>query len=96
MDSLCLSSSSSRNDQKVVYTLCVNLPTDGSRGDFIHCFTERQPRSQGREALRLQLMILQNEENPFEDPSESDVEEAYNSCQLLDQDEEGDYYNDIL
>ena len=41
-------------------------------------------------------MILQDEENPFENPSESDVEEAYKSCQLLDQDEEDDENFDIL
>ena len=33
-------------------------------------------------------MILQDEENPLKNPSESDVNEAYESCQLLDQDEE--------
>ena len=37
-------------------------------------------------------MILQGEENPFENPSESEVEEAY-ECQLLHQEEED--YKDI-
>ena len=57
--------------------------------DLIHCFKEGQPCFQGHEVLRSQLMILQDEGNPF-DPSESDVEEAYESCQLLDQGEEDD------
>ena len=32
----------------------------------------------------------------FESPSESDIEEAYESCQLLDQDEEDDKGINIL
>ena len=36
----------------------LSLPTDGSRDEFIHCFKEEQPCFQGREVLRLQLMIL--------------------------------------
>lgn len=41
-------------------------------------------------------MILQGGENHFENPSESDVEEAYDSCHLHDQDEEGDKDIDVL
>ena len=33
-------------------------------------------------------MILQDKENLFDNPSESDIEKAYESFQLLDQDEE--------
>ena len=72
------------------------LPNDGSRDDLVHCFKKGEPCFQGSEVLRSQLMILQDEENPFENPSESDVEEAYKSCQLLDQDEEDDENFDIL
>ena len=72
------------------------LPNDGSRDDLVHCFKKREPCFQGSEVLRSQLTILQDEENPFENPSESDVEEAYKSCQLLDQDEEDDENFDIL
>lgn len=61
------------------------LSIDGSRDYLIHYFKEGQPCCQGREVLRLQLMILQDEENPFENPPESDVEEAYESCQPFDQ-----------
>ena len=74
----------------------LSLPTDGLSDDLIHCFKEGQPYFQGPEVLSLQLMILQDEENSFENPSESDVKEAYESCQLLDQDEEDDEYIDIL
>ena len=41
-------------------------------------------------------MVLQNEENPFVNSSECDIEESYESCQLLDQDEEGDKVFKIL
>ena len=44
----------------------------------------------------MQLTTLQVEENPFKNPSESDVEQAYESCRLLDQDEEDDEDIDIL
>ena len=42
------------------------LSIDGSRDYLIHYFKEGQPCCEGREVLRLQLMILQDEENPFE------------------------------
>ena len=41
-------------------------------------------------------MTLQDEENPFENPTVSDVGEACESCHLLDQDEEDDKDNDIF
>ena len=62
----------------------------------IHCFKEGQPYFQDRDVLRSQLMILQYEENPIENPPESAVEEAYKSCQLFDPDEEDDEDIDIL
>ena len=72
------------------------LSIDGSRDYLIHYFKEGQPCCQGREVLRLQLMILQDEENPFENPSESDVEKANGSCQPFGQDEGDDKDSDIL
>ena len=72
-------------------------PTNGSRDDLIHCFKEGQsPCFQGCEVLRLQPMILQDKENSIESPSESDVKEAHESCQLLDRDEEDYEEIDIL
>ena len=70
----------------------MSLPTNGSLDDLIHSFNKGQPCFQGRKFLRSELMILSDEENPFGNPSESDVEEAY-ECQLLNQDEED--YKDI-
>ena len=72
------------------------LSIDESRDYLINYFKEGQPCFQGREVLRLQLMILQDEENPLENSSDSDVEEAYESCQPFDQDEEDDKNIDIL
>ena len=53
--------------------------TKGSRDDLIHCFKKGQQYFQDHEVLRLELMIWQYEENPFEDPSESEVVETYES-----------------
>ena len=74
----------------------LSLLTDGSPGNLIHCLKKKQPCFQGREVLSSQLMVLQNEENPFVNSSECDIEESYESCQLLDQDEEGDKVFKIL
>ena len=41
-------------------------------------------------------MILQDKENLFKNPSESYAEEAYESCQLLDQDKENDEDTNFL
>ena len=74
----------------------LNLPADGSLDDRIHCFKEKQPCAQGRELLRSQLSIIdENHFDPFQ-ATESDVEEAYEPCQLLHPDEEGDEDIDIL
>ena len=62
---------------KMVKELFINcalsLLTDISRDNLIHCLKEEQPCFQGLEVLHLQLMILQDEENTFQNPSESDV-----------------------
>ena len=74
----------------------LNLPADGSLDDSIHFFKEKQPCAEGRELLRSQLSIIdENHLDPFQ-ATESDVEEAYEPCQLLDFDEEGDEDIDIL
>ena len=65
----------------------LSLSTDGSREDLIHCFKGGQPCFQ---IPRSQRIILQDEENSFENPSGSDVKEAYDSCPLLDKVEEDD------
>ena len=74
----------------------LNLPTDGSLDDRIHCLKKKQPCAQGRELLRLELSIIdENHLDPFQ-ATKSDVEEAYEPCQVLDPDEEGDKDIDIL
>ena len=73
-----------------------SLPIEGSHDNLNNCFKEGQLCLQGCEVLCLQFIILQDEENAFENPSESDVKEAYESCPLFDQDEEDDKDIDIL
>ena len=82
---------------KELFTLYIKSSHNGSRDDLIHCFKEGQsPCFQGCEVLRLQPMVLQDKENSIESPSESDVKEAHESCQLLDRDEEDYEEIDIL
>ena len=74
----------------------LNLPANGSLDNRIHCFKEKQPCAHRRELLRSQLSIIdENHLDPFQ-TTESDVEEAYESCQLLDPEEEGDEGINIL
>ena len=67
----------------------LNLPADGSLDDRIHCFKEKQPYAQGRELLRSQLSIIDENHLDLFQATESDVEEVYEPCQLLDPDEDG-------
>ena len=54
----------------------LNLPTDGSADDTIHCFKEGEPCRQGREVLRSQQSILDEPDtNPFE-LTNSDIEDS--------------------
>ena len=51
----------------------LNLPTDGSKDEEIHCFKENQPCKKGKEILASQLSILtEKDENPFTDSAEID------------------------
>ena len=77
--------------------LCsLNVLADGSLDNCIHCFKEKQPCAQGRELFHSQFSIIdENHLDPFQ-ATKSDVEEAYEPCQLLDPDEEGDEDSDIL
>ena len=78
---------------KKSFTTCaLNLAVDGSKDDTIHCLEEGQPCSSGRPMLQSQLGILSEPDtNPFE-PTESDVEDASPTLQLLvsDRDEDSD------
>ena len=74
----------------------LNLPAKGSLDNRIHCFKEKQPCAQGRELLLSQLLIIdENHLDPLQ-AIESDVQEAYEPCQLLDPDKEGDEDIEIL
>ena len=68
----------------------LNLPVDGSLDNRIHCFKEKQPWPKGRELLRSQFSIIDENHLDSFQVTESDVEEAYELCQLIDPEEEGD------
>ena len=42
--------------------MCLNLATDGSEDDLIHCIKEKQSYQAGREILKSQLSILGEED----------------------------------
>lgn len=74
----------------------LNLKSDGSEDELIHCFKKIQPCACGSDVLKEQFQLLRNadelNENRFA-PSDSDVEEANNEENLIDVDE--DYYVNI-
>ena len=73
----------------------LNLNTDGSEDDLIHCFKEKEPCKAGREILKSQLSILTEKDiDPFE-IDDSDVATA--APEFLTLDEDNDVENeDIL
>ena len=76
--------------KKSLTTCALNLLVDGSRDDNIHCLKEGQPCSSGKPMLKSQLGILSEPEtNPFE-CTDSDVEDACPTLQLLDSDHDED------
>ena len=71
----------------------MNLKNDGSEDGDIHCFKANQPCFAGSQLLQNQTDLLFDntiDKNPFANLkiSESDIEEANVSFNLLDEDEE--------
>ena len=74
----------------------LNLATDGSEDDLIHCFKEKEPCKAGREILKSQLSILSEKDvDPFE-IEENDVATAGPEFLMVDSDHEKDEEIDIL
>ena len=77
----------------------LNLKNDGSEDNKIHCFKSTQPCSAGASVLEDQTKVVNNtdanEMNPFE-PTDSDVEEANDPGNLLDEDEEEDDFLTVV
>ena len=66
----------------------LNLNTDGSEDDLIHCFKEKEPCKAGREILKSQLSILTEKDiDPFE-IGDSDVATAAPEFLTLDEDKD--------
>ena len=68
----------------------MNLNTNGSEDDLIHCFKEGEPCQNGREQLISQLDMLEEpyRPNPFDLITVSDVDEADNAVFLIEEDDE--------
>ena len=58
----------------------------------IHCFKEGQPCEAWSEQLQSQLSVLDepNLPNPFQDITDSDIEEATEESNMVDQDDDED------
>ena len=66
----------------------LNLNTDGSEDDLIHCFKEKEPCKAEREILKSQLSILTEKDiDPFE-IGDSDVVTAAPEFLTLDEDKD--------
>ena len=74
----------------------VNLKTDGSEDEKIHCFKEKGPCFAGAALLKDQTALLSDkdlEKDPFNfDPTESDIEDANIEFNILDEDEDDDEF----
>ena len=85
---------------KSVKVCALNLPTDGSADDQIHCFKEGTTCEAGAEKLKTQLAIVASEElddtNPFSLINQVDMEAAAHPFHLLDDDEESEEELDIM
>ena len=68
---------------------------------MIHCFKKEQPCESGSGILKEQFEILKGadrlDQNPFDfEPTDSDVEEANDPCNIIDQDDPEDDFVDVL
>ena len=71
----------------------LNLANDESEDERIHCFKPKEPCHAGRQQLKSQLSVLdeRNRYNPFENITDSDVEEAVDDLNIVDaSDDEND------
>ena len=67
----------------------MNLHNNASQDDQIHCFKEGKPCEAGAAIFKEQQAIMDDpslKTNPFLEISESDVEEANDTCLFLDSD----------
>ena len=74
----------------------VEYAVDGSEDELIHCFKESQPWKDRAERLRvLASTIDDNQENPFENVKDSDVDDAAPVLAVLESDGEDDELIDV-
>ena len=69
------------------------LCNDGSEDERIHCFKPKGPCHAGCQQLKSQLSVLdeRNRDNPFENITDSDVEDAVDDLNIVDaSDDEND------
>ena len=56
------------------------------KGFIVHCFKPKEPCHAGRQQLKSQLSVLdeRNRDNPFENITDSDVEDAVDDLNIVD------------
>ena len=71
----------------------LNFPTDGFQDNIINCLKSQQPCEAGEKMLREQMALLQDpfaNQNPFENITDSDIEDAHDPINLIDSDHDSD------
>ena len=67
----------------------LTVTVDGSEDDEISCFKPDKPCSDGRKRLSDQMCLLNDtslDQDPFQSPTESDIEDAGNEMLLIEDD----------
>ena len=82
---------------KYFKSCALNRAVDGSEDSNIHCFKKVQPWEGGSEQLKAKLSVLNEPSlpNPFQDITDSDIEEATENINIVDLDDDEDIDIDI-
>ena len=68
----------------------LNIASDGSEDDLIHCFEPNQPCHAGCQQVKLQWSVLDegSRDNPLENMTKSNVDDAVDDLNLVDASDE--------
>ena len=83
--------------QSLKKTLTLTVDVDGSEDESIHCFKKGEPCEAGLERLEATIEFIEQSQvgNPFENITESDVEDAFPEDLIIDHDDVDDDLFDI-
>ena len=69
------------------------MPTDGSQDNLIHWLKSQQPCEAGAKILTEEMALLEDpfvNRNPFENITDSDIEDTHDPINLIDTDHDSD------